>query len=110
KLTLAGLETLLAWRRLAELEVLELPNNPTLGDVGAMLVARAPALANLRRLSLAGCEVRARGGRALAESPYLKNLRRLDLRDPSRADAIGPGASAALRERFGDRVLLPRDL
>lgn len=65
--------------------------------------AHAEHLKTLEDLSLSNCGVTGTGAAALAESKYLNNLRRLNLRGNVR---ISKKAAAALRKRFGDRVLL----
>jgi uncharacterized protein (TIGR02996 family) len=82
-------------------------------DEGVKVLAGCPSLNNLRKLILTGFPrscfrshrmpiVTNAGALALAASPYLQNMEQLDLR----FNYLGEGAKQALRERFGDRVLL----
>src|SRR5262249_39497992 len=102
-----GLQWLMAWPALAGVEALDLAHNAAVGDAGACLLAGCPAVANLRRLSLACCGIGPAGGHALAESPYLGNLCHLNLTANFAQDTLGPEAGRALRQRFGARVNLP---
>ncbi|MGV9312386.1 hypothetical protein ACWDR0_09320 [Streptomyces sp. NPDC003691] len=68
-----------------------------IGDEGARVLARTPALATLRRLTLDENGIGDAGALALAESPYLAGLEGLGLR----WNQLGDRATRALRERFG---------
>jgi uncharacterized protein (TIGR02996 family) len=81
---------------------LDLSNN-FLGD-GIHFLTGAPGLANLTTLRLVTTGAGSTVGEELAASRYLGNLRELDLR--MNADLVGTRGAVALRERFGDRVLL----
>jgi uncharacterized protein (TIGR02996 family) len=79
---------------------------------GLRVLAGCPALAGLQSLELCGWYAGSIGGpfpmvwedgaRALLESPYLNNLRTLDLRN----NGLRPDLLAALRARFGEKVVL----
>ena len=100
-----------------------------LGDRGAIDLARTPQLTRLETLDLSGSGLRERGAEALASSAFVTGLRELDLSRNSIRDAgaialarsrhlaglealtlwdcdIENAGTAALRGRFGDRVLL----
>jgi hypothetical protein len=64
-------------------------------------VARAPALASLRRLNLAwpGHSLNAETAQALVSSPHLAGLERLEIRA-----RLARGVFDSLRQRFGDRL------
>ena len=72
----------------------------TLGNAGALRLARNPSFAGLRRLKLRGCKISDAGARALFESPHLANLVELDLA----ANAMSGKAALAL----ADPGCLPR--
>jgi uncharacterized protein (TIGR02996 family) len=65
--------------------------------------AHAEHLKTLEVLNLSNCGLTGAAATALATSPYMANIRRLDLRGNT---GIGKKGRAALRERFGDRVVL----
>jgi uncharacterized protein (TIGR02996 family) len=74
----------------------------TLSPKAGQALGETDKVANLTELSLANNLLGDAGARALAASPHLGALRHLDLRGVR----LGEGAKAALRERFGERVLL----
>jgi uncharacterized protein (TIGR02996 family) len=74
-----------------------------MGDEGAIALANCPHLESLGWLDLPANKITRRGGRALAGSPHLERLTRLDLRDNP---DLTSDAVAALRDRFGTRVLI----
>lgn len=86
---------------LPKLAFLELDNNPSVGDGFAVALAATPHARNLRVLRLHRTGLSEQGAAALAASPHLGGLIELLL---SRA-AVGR-QEVALRERFGDRLLL----
>jgi uncharacterized protein (TIGR02996 family) len=101
-ITEAGAAALALNTHLCNLTHLDLSGNRISNSV-IDAYARAEHLKTLEDLSLSRCGVTRTGALALARSKYLDNIRRLDLRGnpwPTRR------AVAALRERFGDRVIL----
>jgi uncharacterized protein (TIGR02996 family) len=74
-----------------------------MGDAGAVALAECPHLASLGWLDMPANKIGRRGGRALASSPHLERLTRLDLRD---TPELTSDVVAALRQRFGTRVLI----
>jgi hypothetical protein len=72
----------------------------------ARALARNPALAGLRCLTLAGNNLGAEGARALAASPHLQKLELLDLTN----NGIPPETQRWLKERLGNRVRYGVDL
>ncbi len=103
RLTRCGLDAEAA-RRLAQapswgrLEVLDLSYNHDFGEAGAVALAAAPALAQLRSLNLSLCGI-GEGARAVAESPHVDGLSRFCWYDYS----APRGVRAAVRRRFGKR-------
>jgi uncharacterized protein (TIGR02996 family) len=86
---------------LQNLRELSLPRHVL--DVNAVeLLAGSATLAELTHLDLYENSLRDAGALALASSQYLKRVEVLDLR----WNAIGPSGRAALRARFGERVVL----
>jgi hypothetical protein len=73
-----------------------------IGPTAVETLAAAPASANLRDLALRNNPIGDAGGKALAGSPHLEGLLRLDLR----CTALSAAVQDALRQRFGERVLL----
>jgi uncharacterized protein (TIGR02996 family) len=73
-----------------------------ISDAKAKLLAARPELASLKRLDLADNEIGDPGAKMLAGTKFLDQIERLDLAK----NKIGPVGQAALRKRFGDRVLL----
>jgi len=86
------------------LEELDLRFTGYLRDDGLAALCASPHLTNLKRLSLACCEVGNAGVQALAAAPLAARLESLDLQGntPARADAVrtlfAPGAFPRLRE------------
>lgn len=97
---------IVAARSLRKLRVLNLSGNP-LGDSGAAALADSPTLGGLVELDLSDTQISDAGALALAESRHLTNLCRLSLttNDPE-GQTLAPDVRAALRERFGSRVVL----
>jgi uncharacterized protein (TIGR02996 family) len=85
---------------LARAAEVDLSNNGV-GLKGAEYLAGPDALPGLRELSLANNPLTDAGAKALGRSPHLDRLTRLDLRGV----VLGEAARAALRERFGERVV-----
>jgi uncharacterized protein (TIGR02996 family) len=73
-----------------------------IGDGGARALAGSPNLASLRTLDLWNNGIGDGGARALAASPLLAELTRLDLRK----NRVSPAAEAALRARFGEKLVI----
>ena len=73
-----------------------------IGPDGVTLLAASQHLAGLTRLDLSENRLGNSGARQLIESKHLKNLKFLDLRE----NKIGPRVTTALRERFGEVVVL----
>ncbi len=94
--TVAGVETLAAWPRLAGILRLEL----NVDAAGAAALARSPHVAGLRYLDLSPGLARDEGAAALAGSPHLNDLRELRMG----GNNIGEEGTAALRQHFGERV------
>ncbi len=67
------------------------------GNAGAEVIANAPGVRGLRRLSLTRDHIGDRGAQALAESPHLAGLRRLDLA----GNRIGDTGAEALAAAAG---------
>jgi uncharacterized protein (TIGR02996 family) len=86
---------------LARLRDLNLGGN-RIGNAGARALAGSPHLAGLLHLDLSSNSITSEGGRALARSRHLGNLVTLNLKDNNFNEA----ATAALKERFGERVQL----
>jgi carbon storage regulator CsrA len=84
--------------RLAELDM----GGLRLADSAVTHLAESPHLASLRCLVLRHNAITDLGAVALARSPHLANLNHLDLI----ANPIGQAGVDALRDRFGERVLL----
>lgn len=101
-ITEAGAATLVVNDHMCNLTHLNLSDNLISNGV-IVDYAHAEHLQTLEDLGLSNCGVSTTGATALAQSKYLNNIRRLDLRGNTR---ISKKAAAALRERFGDRVLL----
>jgi hypothetical protein len=77
-------------------------------DQGAQRLARSPSLARLGELRLGrwyyqDAPLGDPAARALAESPYLDNIQRLEL---VRFHDVADDSVAALRQRFGERIIL----
>lgn len=83
--------------------VLDLSRN-RIGPGGAEVLARSSQVATYRRINLAHNRITDAGALALSGSPYLEKVRSLDVR----GNDLGSEAVKALRERFGERVLLGR--
>lgn len=86
---------------LPRLHVLDLAGN-RIGPRGGEVLAALDGIAGLQELSLADNPLGDAGARALGQSPFLDGLTRLDLRGV----ALGKSTQAALRQRFGERLLL----
>jgi uncharacterized protein (TIGR02996 family) len=84
----------------ANLRVLNLREN--LRDPGAISLAESARLSNLVHLDLATNLIEDDGADALADSPHLGGLIHLDLHE----NVISASAAARLKQRFGDRVFL----
>lgn len=97
-----GVEALCAAPNMCNLTHLDLSAN-LIGNEGLSAIAEAEHLNTLEHLNLSGNAVTDDGALALANSPYLTNIRRLALTSSRR---IRKTTAAALRERFGDRVIL----
>src|SRR5262249_40869974 len=69
---------------------------------GTSALARSPHIANLRVFRLGGNSITDAGARALVKSPYLEQIRLLDIGH----NLVGPEVRAALRQRFGERVVM----
>jgi uncharacterized protein (TIGR02996 family) len=102
-LTSKGVNVLVTIPFLSNLKELFLSQNK-IADPGVEALASCPALSQLTHLDLRGNSVRTKGATALADSPYLRQLACLDLRG---ARLMGAKGKEALRQRFGDKVLLP---
>jgi uncharacterized protein (TIGR02996 family) len=81
-----------------------------LDDVDAEALAATPWVGRLRVLNLWHNSIGDRGARALVESPHLAKIELLDLRENLRtgygmSEPISPRTKAALKKRFGKRVL-----
>jgi uncharacterized protein (TIGR02996 family) len=74
-----------------------------LTDDGVATLAALPALSQLRELDLSGNYLGDAGALSLIQSPHLSALWVLDLRDNH--GGMGEAAWAALRARFGDRLV-----
>lgn len=81
------------------------PLTGVLADNDAILLARAPGIANLRVLRLGGNRVGDPGLRALAASPYLKNLSKLDVTDPPPLVAVSEAILIELRRAFPEAAV-----
>src|SRR5262249_26969961 len=97
-----GAAALARSRYLGSLKVLQM-GNCFIGNEGAAALARCPGLAGLVELELYYCQIGDEGARALADSPHLGGIERLNLGLNQR---IGAAGRAALRARFGERVVL----
>ena len=71
------------------------------GPCGAEALAGSEKVAKLKELALANNPLGESGAKALAASPHLRGLTRLDLRGVDLE-----GVKSALRNRFGERVVL----
>jgi uncharacterized protein (TIGR02996 family) len=107
-LTDAGVRTLARSPFLERLTTLRLWHNSELGDAAAQALASSPHVGNLRELDLRGWReawtngIGDAGALALANSPHLDGLRQLHVgywRD------LTPAGLAALRDKFGDRLV-----
>lgn len=96
-----GVEAIARRDHLCRLTHLGLSDN-RLTDRSAAAIAGAEHLASLRELDLRANTVGERGALSLAGAKHLDNLLRLDLS----GNAVGPKGAAALKERFGRRVIL----
>jgi uncharacterized protein (TIGR02996 family) len=98
----AGMEALAKNPALARLRKLSLYHNK-LVDKGIVALAAGQYLTDLTHLDLHDNNIGDKGAEALAASPHLSNLRELDLRDNPRLTDRG---KKVLRDKFGDRVKL----
>jgi uncharacterized protein (TIGR02996 family) len=130
-----GVKALAESAYLARLEELSLEDGFLVGDRGARHVLESPQFTNLRKLNLCGIDMTDQGAqrlartpslarleelrlgrwyyqgeplgdpaaRALAASPYLENIQRLEL---VRFHDVAEDTVAALRQRFGERIIL----
>ncbi len=90
----------------ADVDTLRLRSALIGGDDGAALLARAPALASLAVLDLAGCNVHEEGVEAILASPHLEQLQILDV-DANFWTLPEPGeeqANMARRDALGDAL------
>jgi uncharacterized protein (TIGR02996 family) len=71
-------------------------------DAKAKMLAARPQLATLKHLVLPNNEIGDAGATMLAGTRFLEKIERIDLTD----NAIKQAGKAALRKRFGDRVLV----
>ena len=101
----AGVAELSDSSHLQHLDTLYLWDNH-IGDAGTRSLARSPMLAGLKTLSLGNNDITRHGAEELASSPHLAGLEQLVLFE-NRIDEAG---RRLLRERFGGRVQLERDL
>jgi hypothetical protein len=100
-----GADRLAAWPGLARLGSLTIRGEVGLTDDGLRVLAAAPSLAGLKELCLVRCDrLPAAGVAALAGSPHLSGLRRLQIHGGLEG-RDGEEAVAALRARFGDRLV-----
>ena len=99
-ITFVAIQALAASPNLPRLERLDLSRNP-IENAGASALARSPHYPGLRELRLGSCGILNRGGIALASSTTLAGLISLDLSD----NPLNDTTRAALRERFGERVI-----
>jgi uncharacterized protein (TIGR02996 family) len=104
RLTPAGVRTLAASSLLGQLAVLDVSQNSGLGDAGAEALASSPSVTRLRKLNLTACSITDRGARAFVSSRHFDRLQQLSLLE-NHIQRDGPVA-AALRRRFGHRVVL----
>jgi uncharacterized protein (TIGR02996 family) len=74
------------------------------GEGVVVALASAPLPPGLTRLRLDSCGIRDRGALALAASPHLDQLTSLCVWN----SYVGPEGAAALRQRFGARLILPK--
>lgn len=87
---------------LGRLATVQLSSDRGIRDDAAGVLAAAPRLAHLACLDLSNNWIKNAGARLLADSPHLARLPQVRLaRNP-----IGKEGRAALRQRFGDRVIL----
>jgi uncharacterized protein (TIGR02996 family) len=100
-LTTRGVGVLAGSALLGRVPEIDLSDNQV-GPGAVEALAAAPAVASVRVLSLRNNPIGDAGGKALAASPHLDGLQRLDLGEV----ALGEKVKEALRERFGDRVVL----
>ncbi|QGJ71479.1 Hypothetical protein PBC10988_31840 [Planctomycetales bacterium 10988] len=98
---LAGAQALATSPSIQSLTSLDLRHN-RLGDKSIEALAASPNLQHLKHWILEGNQIGEDGARALVKSPYLKNLTLLDVR----ANLISKPGVYALKERFGDQVLI----
>jgi uncharacterized protein (TIGR02996 family) len=77
-----GLSDLVNAPGLARLRELDLGGTPSLADNGAVVLAAATQLSNLRSLIFDSCRVGRRGLNALGQASWLRNLTRLGLAEP----------------------------
>jgi uncharacterized protein (TIGR02996 family) len=97
-----GVAALASSRVAGRLRCLVLSGN-NFGDAGAASLAASRRLRNLQELHLLYGRFGDAGARALAASPHLVNLTQLTV---FLNDVMTDAGRAALRERFGDRVIL----
>jgi uncharacterized protein (TIGR02996 family) len=103
-LTADGIRALTGSTLLGQLTELELSFNEKLGDEGVAVLVSSPGVARLRRLTLSFCSLGEGGVQALVSSPNLARLRFLSVCEHG-WPKDNP-AAAALRRRFGHRVVL----
>jgi uncharacterized protein (TIGR02996 family) len=102
EVTAEGARALAACPSLGRLTILELGENPMIGDEGISALAASPWLSRLRRFDLTSGGFGEAGAMALAASPYLHHIQSMNIRGND-FPSIGPAADA-LRRRFGDRI------
>jgi uncharacterized protein (TIGR02996 family) len=102
EVTAEGARALAACPSLGRLTILELGENPMIGDEGIAALAASPWLSRLRRFDLTSGGFGEAGAMALAASPYLHHIQSMNIRGND-FHSTGP-AAGALRRRFGDRV------
>jgi len=96
-----GVEAICRQTHMCNLTHLDVSGN-LLTNRAAVALAAAEHLGTLEELNLGSNAISGEGALALANSPHLTNLHQLDLT----VNNIGEKAADALRERFGDRVVL----
>lgn len=96
-----GVEALCRQSHVCNLTHLDVSSN-LLTNRAAVALAAAEYLKQLEELNLKTNGISGEGALVLANSPHLANLRRLDVS----GNRIGEKAAKALRDRFGDRVIL----
>jgi uncharacterized protein (TIGR02996 family) len=87
KLTSKGIDALVKWSGLGQLQVLDFWVNYGIGDPGAQRLAESPGVANLLHLDLGYTTLTPKGVQALTQSSHLKRLRHLNIEGNKIGDA-----------------------